>query len=340
MSPKEKIGCAILGVRGYAGVLINKILQSGLYDLRWCIHPQIEVAQENARKHGARGSSDLETCLKDDKVKALFIATPNDLHFEQAIAGLRAQKHIFVEKPMTESLEQADKIRSILRSSSKVFMVGHNYRRKNGIRQIKRMLQEGILGVPVSMEFINSHGGAFNMSAEQWRAKDERCPLLPLTMLGTHSFDTAEYLFGRARSVFVRAAHRCAPLPVIDSTSCSLLMDNGVQAYFSHQYNVPSCAYIQVHGSEGSVRYDIDEPFLIHRTGRDRDRMPAENRKIDLDPIDDRLEQIVEFAQAIHGEGQVETGFNQGWRAVAFLSAASVSVQSGRDTSIPILTGE
>src|SRR5205807_550930 len=116
----------------------------------------------------------------------------------------------------------------------------------------------GSLGLPISLEMVNSHGGAFHFPAQSWRFKKSTCAGGPLTMLGTHSFDTIEYLFGEAQSVFSIVKKVCAPTQAPDTSSCLVEMKNGCLCYLSNNYNVPSCAYLQLHGSEGSVYYPLD----------------------------------------------------------------------------------
>src|ERR1700757_1608616 len=63
-------------------------------------------AEAFAQKHGAKAAySDLQALLRDTRVEAVFIASPNALHAVQALAAARAGKHVLVEKPMATTLE-------------------------------------------------------------------------------------------------------------------------------------------------------------------------------------------------------------------------------------------
>lgn len=335
MLHKDKIGAAVLGVRGYAGKIIEKIFLSGRFNLLWCYHYNREVAHEFGKKYNCKGTNKLEDLLADEKVEAVFIITPNEFHYEQAVLSIKASKHTYIEKPMTANLKEANKLHNLINGKDLVFMVGHNYRRKNCIRKIKQMLDDRILGTPVSLEFINSHGGAFNFSPSHWRANEKTCPGGPLTMLGTHSFDTIEFLLGQAKNVYSITKNLCAPINAADTSSSIIEMKNGAVCYISHNYNVPSCAYLQLHCSEGSVKYELDSNILIYRKGRDSDMVPMPTETIHLKLLDDRLEQIIEFADAILFGKSVETGVKQGWRVVAFVESALQSSKNGIRVAIP-----
>jgi len=322
----KTIGCALIGVRGYGAVIADRIKKSGCYDLRLSFHQDAAVAQKAAEPFASKGTNNIQDIWNDPEVKAVFIVVPNQLHFSFIKDALKAGKHVFVEKPMTETLQEAEEIGKLLKNG-KILMVGHNYRRKAGFRLMKKMLDEGQLGVPVSFEMINSHGGAYNFAKDAWRAKAETCCGGPLTMLGTHSFDTAEYLFGKTKSIYSLVCQHASPISAPDTSTSILAMENGTVCYFSNHYNVPSCHYAQLHATEGMVHYNFETEELTHRTGRDVNRVAAPTKKIALPAVDDRLEQIKEFASAIEAGTEVETGFEQGYRAVAFVEKAMESSQ-------------
>lgn len=318
------IGCALIGVRGYGAVIADRIKKSGAFDLRLSYHRDAVVAEETAKVLGSRGTHQVDEIWKDPEVKAVFIVVPNQLHFAFIQDALKAGKHVFVEKPMTETLAEAQTVGELLKPGQ-VLMVGHNYRRKAGFRLIKKMLEAGELGFPVSFEMINSHGGAYHFTPTAWRAKAESCSGGPLTMLGTHSFDTAEYLFGKTKTITSIVRHLQSPIEAPDTSSSMLNMENGTVCYFSNHYNVPSCTYAQLHATEGSMYYNFETGEMFHRTGRDVNRVAAPTQKVSLPTVDDRLEQIQEFALAIENGTPVETGFEQGYRAVAFVTKAMES---------------
>ena len=76
-----------------------------------------------------------------DKIDAAFVVTPTSLHFDIIIKLLENNKHVFCEKPMTSTFEQAVKVKELLTSKSVVFQVGHSERFHNVWSQVRDLKQ-------------------------------------------------------------------------------------------------------------------------------------------------------------------------------------------------------
>lgn len=88
----------------------------------------------------------LDEMLAQPAIDAVVIATPSGLHFEHTLAALRAGKHVFVEKPMTSSVEQAIKLVKAGEDAGRVLMVGHTFLYNNIVREVKKRIDAGELG--------------------------------------------------------------------------------------------------------------------------------------------------------------------------------------------------
>ena len=95
----------------------GKIELSGVYDL------SAETARKFAEKYGVRQFSSVGDAVAN--AEAFSIVTPTTTHFEIAKEVLTARKHVLVEKPMTESAEQAAELVALARQNDCVFQVGH-----------------------------------------------------------------------------------------------------------------------------------------------------------------------------------------------------------------------
>src|SRR4051812_17316999 len=109
MTTKRRLRVAVAGL-GYWGPNIARNL-AALPDveLAWCCDPD----EANRARHapafpGARFTADLEEVLADDSLDAVALATPVPLHARMAIDVLRAGKHCFVEKPLAQSVADAE----------------------------------------------------------------------------------------------------------------------------------------------------------------------------------------------------------------------------------------
>jgi 1,5-anhydro-D-fructose reductase (1,5-anhydro-D-mannitol-forming) len=104
-------------------------------------------AEACAGTHGAKAAySDLGDLLRDSRVDAVFIASPNALHAQHALQAAQAGKHVFCEKPMTTTLEDAVAMVRTCRARGVKLGVGYHLRQHPGVREARRLVAEGTLG--------------------------------------------------------------------------------------------------------------------------------------------------------------------------------------------------
>lgn len=94
----------------------------------------------------ARAFQRIEDLLHDPAVQAVVIATPSQNHAASSLAALAAQKHVFVEKPMALSIEDARRLRDCAVSGRLCLMVGHVVCYNPAIQELARLVQAGSLG--------------------------------------------------------------------------------------------------------------------------------------------------------------------------------------------------
>src|SRR5947209_17977698 len=90
--------------------------------------------------------TDYHALATDPSVTGVHICTPNSTHFEVASAFLRQGKHVLVEKPLTLRPEEAYELVRLANENNAVLCVGHIHRFNNGVRELRRVLAEGVLG--------------------------------------------------------------------------------------------------------------------------------------------------------------------------------------------------
>jgi 2-hydroxy-4-carboxymuconate semialdehyde hemiacetal dehydrogenase len=105
-----------------------------------------EDAAAFAREWGVpHYSLNLEECLKRPQVEAVILATPNQIHCEQALLAMSMGKHVLVEIPMGVTLEEARRVVEMEEKTGLVCMVCHSLRFSNLFREIYRRVQSGEL---------------------------------------------------------------------------------------------------------------------------------------------------------------------------------------------------
>ena len=90
--------------------------------------------------------TDYRAILQDDSIDALYIALPHHLHEEVTIAAAEAGKHILLEKPMANSLDEADRMLAAQRRAGVKLMMGFTHRFHSELESAKRLIDAGELG--------------------------------------------------------------------------------------------------------------------------------------------------------------------------------------------------
>jgi predicted dehydrogenase len=93
---------------------------------------------------------DLDALLSDSAIDAVAILSPNRLHVEIALRSLEAGKHVLVEKPIAEAVEEIDRLNAAATRAGKICMPAHNYIYNPSLIRAKRLIDEGRLGAIAS----------------------------------------------------------------------------------------------------------------------------------------------------------------------------------------------
>jgi 2-hydroxy-4-carboxymuconate semialdehyde hemiacetal dehydrogenase len=114
----------------------------------WVISRRPDQAEEVAEKYGiAHASTNLDIALDSDDVDAVILCTPTQLHAAQAIAAMRAGKHVQVEIPLADSWADAQDVRRVQQESGLTCMVGHTRRFNPSHQWIHRRIAAGELSI-------------------------------------------------------------------------------------------------------------------------------------------------------------------------------------------------
>ncbi len=109
---------------------------------------RLEQAEQIARKYGVgHATTDLDEVLARDDVDAVILCTPTQLHARQAIAAMRAGKHVQVEIPVADSWADAQEVQRVQQETGKVCMVGHTRRFNPSHQWVRRRIVAGELSV-------------------------------------------------------------------------------------------------------------------------------------------------------------------------------------------------
>jgi predicted dehydrogenase len=153
---------------------------------------------------------DLETMIKEEiklpveeRIQAVSVLTPNNLHFSMAKKLLENGFHVICEKPLTTTYAEACELDRIAQISQRVFAVTYTYTGYPMVRQMRQMIRSGSLGniqkidVQYYQGWINPFIHDLQKRAEIWRLDPERSGIsCCLGDIGTHAFQMTEYVTG------------------------------------------------------------------------------------------------------------------------------------------------
>ena len=289
---------------------------------------RVEPRERFARDFDCEPCDSYAKMLADPRIQGVVIATPNDIHCENAVAAAEAGKHVFVEKPITSRIDQALKIIGACRQHKVILAVGHNTRRHAPYRKIRELVSAGAAGIVTMAEANLSHNGGLRLAADAWRADAERCPALPLTQLGVHHADTLRFLLGRIEAVSSMMVRKAIGVGDVDTTVQLLRFAGGELGYLGSNYISPPTNYIRLFGTKAVIYAEAGRPevTVVYPDGR-REIIPVEANN-------PNAEEVEEFGRAIRGECQVEVTGEAGMENLAVVLAAVKSNKQRREVAI------
>ncbi len=165
--------------------------------------PELERAGELAAAYGARAVPEQADLLDD--VDAVWLCTPPFLHAAQAVAAAAAGKHIFCEKPMALTLEEADRMIEAARQAGVKLMIGQVLRYYPPVAALRTLVESGELG-DITYCFSRRFAAARFEAMSPWRRRGTMGGGFVLEW-GVHEVDALRFLVQRpAEQVYGRLA--------------------------------------------------------------------------------------------------------------------------------------
>ena len=217
-SPPVRIGVVGLGYWG-PNLARNFDAIPGC-ELAWCCDSSEEALGRIAERFpGVRLTRDLAALLSDPELDAVALATPVPTHGALSARVLEAGKHCFVEKPLAQSVAEAERAVAAARESGRVLMVGHLLEYHPGVQKLKQLSSTGELG-----EIYYIYGNRLNLG--KLRA-DENA----LWSLGAHDVSVVLHLADEEPIEAVAHGESYVRLGVQDVVFCFLRFPSGLSAH-------------------------------------------------------------------------------------------------------------
>jgi predicted dehydrogenase len=108
-----------------------------------------------------RATTSAQELVESDSIDAVVIATPISTHYDLAKAALENGKHVFVEKPLTRTTEQARELTTLAQQKGKVLMVDHTFVYSGAVRKLREIIDSGDLGEIYYYDSVRLNLGLF-----------------------------------------------------------------------------------------------------------------------------------------------------------------------------------
>lgn len=215
---------------------------------------------------------DAEASRKDG-VDVVAIMTPNDSHFEYSVAALEHGFDVICDKPMTNTLEEAEALHKKVQETGLVFCLTHNYTGYPMVRQAKAMVQDSQLGAIrlVQVEYVQ--GGKADESKPMpevmtWKYDPVRGGhSLVVGDIGTHAHNLARFIAGLEVDEVAAEVGTIVPGRLIHDYAGALLrFENGARGSFwvtQAAAGVENCLRIRVSGTKGTLEWMQEFPQVL-----------------------------------------------------------------------------
>lgn len=270
---------------------------------------------------------DYRTLLSDRELEAVHICTPNSTHYEVASSFLREGKNTLVEKPLTLKPAEAYELLKQARKRNKILCTGHIHRFNNGVKELHRAINSGVLG---ELYYLRLEWTGFLLPQSQREV---------ITDLAPHPFDISNYLLNTW------------PTKISCRAKGFRTKNNEEVAFINTEYSNGLCMNIEVSwldrqkrrnvtvvGSEGIARLDCGEQTAVLQHGDQIDR-------VSITPSNTLRMEISHFADCISHNARSESFSNLsdgllGAQVVTLLDAARESLREERTIQVQFPVAE
>jgi predicted dehydrogenase len=332
---RDTLTVACIGMGWWSDVLADAILRSGKLRIGACYSRSDEKRKAFADKYGCRAASSYEAILSDKSIDAIINTTPNNVHLETTRAAAHAGKHVFLDKPIANSIADGRAIAAVCRDAGVVLAIGYQRRRESQFRWIRERVDAGAFGKLVNAEANISRDRLGKIDLGSWRYTAEGMPGGVMLQIGIHYTDVLEYLIGPVKAVTGMLTQLVLPGDNPDVASFVMEHENGALSTVNASYASASEYYaMNIYGKEASAYYDLHQGLRFLKRGADRSD-PVSVPKID--PLVDELE---EFARAVRGIGRPEMDGEHATTSLAVIRAGIRSAREGRRVALAEVLAE
>jgi predicted dehydrogenase len=270
------IRAAIIGLGWWGQTIATALLSSTVIRPTLGIDPQ-DVARAKAASFGLTTAARFEDALARSDIDAVILCTPQEHHAAQIEAAAAAGKHVFCEKPLCTTNEDAERAIAAVQKAGVQLGIGHERRFEPGVIELRQRHATGEFGNAMMLEANFSQDKFLDLPADNWRLSKAHNPVGPLSATGIHLVDLSIAILGQPTHVWARLATLGSNFSNGDTLSITMGFQSGATAMLSAVLATPFMGRLALLGSKGWMEIrDRSHPensagWDITRTLRDSD---------------------------------------------------------------------
>ncbi len=289
------IKLAIAGMGRWGQTLVESVQgKSGRVKFTHVVSRSPVQVQPRADRFGLAILADLDSALAARDIDGVVLATPHSLHADQVVACAQAGKPVFVEKPFTLTVADAERALVAVSAAGTVCAAGHNRRFLPATAVLANSIEAGRLGKITFVECNYSGNVAGRYHEGMWRVAPSESPAGGLAGAGIHLIDLIVHLLGPVAKVTAISSRQVLDVPIDDTTAALLMLRMGTRASLVMLMASAPDFRLKFFGTRGNV--ELPDPNTLRFTSLD-----GETESRSFDPVDTERAELEAFASAISG---------------------------------------
>jgi predicted dehydrogenase len=311
----------------------------GVFDLNH------KVAREMAKALSAPCFASYEALLSSRDVEAVLLSVPHFLHKSMTVEAASRGKHVLVEKPMANTLNEAKEMIACCRKNNVALTVNYSFRYLPQIQKAKQLIEAGALGDITGVQIVSHQykdrgywSGARSNSPDDWRGSREKSGGGVLIMNICHIIDYLYFLSGlKGARVYSEYATLGSPVEVEDIISVTSRLDNGAVATVNASSIMRGADFKEerIWGTNGTIILNSDGLAFYSTRPIDGNRPGKMIRYSKFPAVSWTAEWVRRFTAAVREGREPEISCREGWDNLAFITSAYESMERRAPTDVP-----
>lgn len=212
------------------------------------------IAEEWGKQYQVDWTTDLEEVLSREDVDGILVTSAPADHKEIFISAAKHHKHIFTEKVLSLTLEEALEIKQAVEEAGITFAIAYMRLAIPQLAYARQLVESGDLGTPVSFRCMCGHAQGLKDTLPEYWYNPEICGGGAMIDLGFNCAYLAEYIMGGFESVSSSFSNKLLGKQVEDFGSCSVKFKNGASGVLEATFDSPlmSVFELNVYGTKGA----------------------------------------------------------------------------------------